>query len=188
MPQYTAQMLMCAAGIYACNRGLSFLGASSALPETTARVAGHHDRVAGHHHREHVDEFLDRAVRWQHRAQAARGQHGQRHRPAALALAPRPRGGTGRGGLLSGLQRKTCEPIAIEAGLPRKPIQFFVGSGKWDDEAVMGELRTHVREELAEPEVVVVIDGSALIFCTTASRSIAPTTITAIRSGRYQSR
>jgi hypothetical protein len=28
-------------------------------------------------------------------------------------------------GLLSGLERKTCEPIAIEAGLPRKPIQFL---------------------------------------------------------------
>jgi hypothetical protein len=25
-------------------------------------------------------------------------------------------------GLLSGLERKTCEPIAIAAGLPRKPI------------------------------------------------------------------
>ena len=64
-------------------------------------------------------------------------------------------------GLLSGLERKTCEPIAIEAGLPRKPVQFFVGSGKWDDEAVMAELRTHVREALAEPDGVVVIDGSA---------------------------
>ncbi|HMB07548.1 MAG TPA: hypothetical protein VKP69_27935, partial [Isosphaeraceae bacterium] len=29
-------------------------------------------------------------------------------------------------GLLSGLQRKTCEPIAVEAGVHRKPIQFFV--------------------------------------------------------------
>ena len=64
-------------------------------------------------------------------------------------------------GLLSGLERKTCEPIAVEAGLPRKPIQFFVGSGKWDDEAVMRELRAHVREELAEPGGVVVIDPSA---------------------------
>jgi SRSO17 transposase len=63
-------------------------------------------------------------------------------------------------GLLSGLERKTCEPIAIEAGLPRKPIQFFVGSGKWDDEAVMRELRGHVREELADPHGVVVIDPS----------------------------
>jgi SRSO17 transposase len=64
-------------------------------------------------------------------------------------------------GHLSGMERKTCEPIAIEAGLPRKPIQFFVGAGKWDDEAVMAELRTHVREELADPDGVVVIDPSA---------------------------
>jgi SRSO17 transposase len=64
-------------------------------------------------------------------------------------------------GHLSGLERKTCEPIAIEAGLPRKPIQFFVGAGKWDDEAVMSELRLHVREELADPAGVVVIDPSA---------------------------
>jgi SRSO17 transposase len=64
-------------------------------------------------------------------------------------------------GRLGGLERKTSEPIAIEAGLPRKPIQFFVGSGKWDDEAVMAELRAHVREELAAPNGVVVIDPSA---------------------------
>jgi SRSO17 transposase len=64
-------------------------------------------------------------------------------------------------GLLSGLERKTCEPIAIQAGLPRKPIQSFVGAGKWDDEAVMTELRTHVRETLAGPDGVVIIDPSA---------------------------
>jgi SRSO17 transposase len=64
-------------------------------------------------------------------------------------------------GLISGLERKTCEPIAIEAGLPRKPIQFFVGAGKWDDEAVVAELRLHVREQLAEPDGVVVIDPIA---------------------------
>src|SRR5262244_2603381 len=64
-------------------------------------------------------------------------------------------------GKLSGLQRKTSEPIAYQAGRPRKPVQFFVGAGKWDDEAVMAELRTHVREALAEPDGVVVIDPSA---------------------------
>jgi SRSO17 transposase len=64
-------------------------------------------------------------------------------------------------GRLGGLERKTSEPIAIEAGLPRKPVQFFVGSGKWDDEAVMAELRAHVRDELAAPDGVVVVDGSA---------------------------
>jgi SRSO17 transposase len=65
------------------------------------------------------------------------------------------------GGLISGLERKTAEPIAIAANVTRKPIQFFVGAGKWDDEAVMSELRLHVREELAEPEGVVVIDPSS---------------------------
>ena len=63
-------------------------------------------------------------------------------------------------GHLSGLERKTCEPIARAAGVQRKPIQFFVGNGKWDDEAVMTELRTHVAEELADPEGVLVLDGS----------------------------
>ena len=63
-------------------------------------------------------------------------------------------------GRLGGLERKTSEPIAIEARLPRKPIQFFVGSGKWDDEAVMDELRQHVREELADPDGVVIVDPS----------------------------
>jgi len=63
-------------------------------------------------------------------------------------------------GLISGLERKSCEPIAIAAGLPRKPIQFFVGAGKWDDEAVMAELRAHVRDDLAEAEGVVIIDPS----------------------------
>jgi SRSO17 transposase len=64
-------------------------------------------------------------------------------------------------GLISGLERKTCEPIASAAQLPRKPIQFFVGSGKWDDESVMTELRLHVREELAQPDGVVVLDPSS---------------------------
>jgi hypothetical protein len=29
-------------------------------------------------------------------------------------------------GLVSGLQRKTCEPIAVEAGVHRKPVQKLV--------------------------------------------------------------
>jgi SRSO17 transposase len=63
-------------------------------------------------------------------------------------------------GLLGGLQRKTCEPIAVEAGVPRKPIQTLVGAGRWDDEAVMAELRRHVREELADDRAVIVIDAT----------------------------
>ena len=63
-------------------------------------------------------------------------------------------------GLLSGLERKTCQPIAREHGVQRKPIQSFVGCSTWDDEAVMGELRRHVKEKLADANAVLVIDGS----------------------------
>src|SRR5438270_179557 len=63
-------------------------------------------------------------------------------------------------GLLSGLQRKTCEPIAVEAGVHRKPVQNFVGSGGWDDEAVMAELRGQVREVLADPQAILILDPS----------------------------
>ena len=85
----------------------------------------------------------------------------QRYLPKFYRVEQRENATTVIRGLLSGLERKTCEPIAIEAGLPRKPIQVFVGAGKWDDEAVMAELRLHVREEFAEPEDVVVFDPSA---------------------------
>ena len=64
-------------------------------------------------------------------------------------------------GRLSGLERKTSEPIAIQSGVERKPIQSFVGAGKWDDEAVMAELRCHVGEKLADPNAVLVVDSSA---------------------------
>ncbi len=63
-------------------------------------------------------------------------------------------------GRLSGLQRKTSEPIAHQAGRPRKPVQHFVGQGKWDDDAILAELRTHAGEELADPDAVLVVDSS----------------------------
>ena len=49
-------------------------------------------------------------------------------------------------GKLSGLQRKTTEPVAIEVGRKRRPLQLFVGAGGWDDDAVLGELRRHVKD------------------------------------------
>src|SRR5262249_57409329 len=63
-------------------------------------------------------------------------------------------------GKLSNLQRKTSEPIAYQAGRHRKPVQHFVGAGRWDDEAVMAELRQHVAEQLGDPDAVLVLDPS----------------------------
>lgn len=73
------------------------------------------------------------------------------------------------GGRLSHLDRKTCEPIARQAGVERKPVQQFVGAGKWDDEAVMSALRRHVGEVLHDPGATFVLDGSAFPKKGTAS-------------------
>ena len=63
-------------------------------------------------------------------------------------------------GKLTGLQRKTTEPIAIEAGRKRRPLQLFVGAGGWHDDTVLAELRRHVTTELGDPEGVLVLDPS----------------------------
>src|SRR5271165_4030823 len=76
-------------------------------------------------------------------------------------------------GKLSNLQRKTSEPIAHLAGRHRKPVQHFVGAGAWDDEAVLAELRQHVAEERADPEAVLVVDGSGFPKKGTASCGVS---------------
>jgi SRSO17 transposase len=63
-------------------------------------------------------------------------------------------------GKLSNLQRKTAEPIAYAADRERKPVQHFVGAGKWDDETVTAELRRHVSEEIGDADGIFVVDGS----------------------------
>jgi SRSO17 transposase len=63
-------------------------------------------------------------------------------------------------GRLSNLERKTNEPIARQAGYARKPVQKFVGAGKWDDAALLAELRRHVGQEWADEQAVLIFDGS----------------------------
>lgn len=76
-------------------------------------------------------------------------------------------------GKLSGLQRKTSEPIANAADRERKPVQHFVGAGKWDDEAVMAELRRHASEEIGDADGIIVVDGSAFAKKGTESCGVA---------------
>lgn len=64
-------------------------------------------------------------------------------------------------GRLSNLQRKTSEPIAYAADRQRKPVQHFVGAGKWDDESIVAELRRHISETIGEPDGIFIVDGSA---------------------------
>ena len=76
-------------------------------------------------------------------------------------------------GKLTGLERKTTEPIATQAGQERRPLQLFVGAGGWDDQAVLGELRHHVREELGAAEAVFILDPSGFPKKGTASCGVA---------------
>src|SRR5262249_46684193 len=81
-----------------------------------------------------------------------------------LPLFPRPEqrdhARTVLAGKLTGLQRKTTEPIATQAGQKRRPLQLFVGAGGWQDDAVLAELRRHVAEEVADDDGIWVLDSS----------------------------
>jgi len=92
--------------------------------------------------RERLTQFLERYLPLFYRT--------EQRQLAALAIR----------GRLSGLERKTSEPIAHQAHQPRKPLQHFVGAGLWDDEAVMDELVQHVDQELGSDEGVLVLDSS----------------------------
>ena len=66
-------------------------------------------------------------------------------------------------GLVSGIERKSIEPIATAHGLYRRPLQHFVGAGKWSDADVRGEMRRHVVEEIGDPGGgILVLDGSSV--------------------------
>src|SRR5262245_17349353 len=49
-------------------------------------------------------------------------------------------------GLVGGLERKSIEPIATAHGLYRRPLQHFVGAGKWSDLLIRTEMQHHVVE------------------------------------------
>lgn len=65
-------------------------------------------------------------------------------------------------GKLSALERKTSEPLAREAGVPRRTLQQFVGEGCWDDTAVRAELHAHVAEQIGSADAVLIVDGMAV--------------------------
>src|SRR5215203_1104530 len=93
---------------------------------------------------ERIDGFLDR-----YRPHFVRSE--QRDNAAVIVR-----------GKLSGLDRKTVEPIAAEAGVRRRALQKFVGAGAWDDAAVRAELQAHVAAEIGDPAGVLIVDGMAV--------------------------
>jgi SRSO17 transposase len=47
-------------------------------------------------------------------------------------------------GLLSSLERKTCEPIALAAGIPVRTLQEFLRDHSWDHDRMRDLLQSHV--------------------------------------------
>ena len=80
------------------------------------------------------------------------------------ALIPRPESRVhGRiyiEGLLSDLDRKTVEPIAVRAGRHRRALQYFIGAGPWDHRPLLDELNRQVAGELGSEHGVFLFDAS----------------------------
>lgn len=63
-------------------------------------------------------------------------------------------------GRMARLTRRTIEPIAIENDLKRRPLQHFVGAGKWEDERIKAEMARRVAAEMGKANGVLILDGS----------------------------
>lgn len=64
------------------------------------------------------------------------------------------------GGLLSDLERKTSTQMADRSKQKDRPLQRFVGEGRFDDARLVAELQAHVAEEIGDPAGVLVGDPS----------------------------
>lgn len=63
-------------------------------------------------------------------------------------------------GRLMELPRRTMEPIARQAKVPRRSLQQFVGAGPWDDQPVRQEFRQQVAGVLGDPDAALIADAS----------------------------
>lgn len=63
-------------------------------------------------------------------------------------------------GRLRQLPRRTTEPIAIDRRMKRRPLQHFIGAGKWDDGPIRSKICRQVAAEMGSPDGVLILDGS----------------------------
>lgn len=61
------------------------------------------------------------------------------------------------------LERRTIEPIANENRAKRRPLQHFVGAGKWEDERVRREMVRQIGAEMGRANGVLIIDASGFV-------------------------
>jgi SRSO17 transposase len=77
-------------------------------------------------------------------------------------------------GRLTQLPRRTMEPIARQAKVPRRALQQFVGAGAWDDQPVREEFRRQVAGVLGDPDAALIADASGF-------RKFGPESVGAVR-------
>ncbi|MCP3143604.1 IS701 family transposase [Pyxidicoccus xibeiensis] len=65
-------------------------------------------------------------------------------------------------GRLLPLQRRTGEPIATQSGVKARPLQHFVGQGKWADEAVREVMADLIAEKMGSRRGVLILDASGI--------------------------
>lgn len=65
-------------------------------------------------------------------------------------------------GLVSDLERKSVEPIAVSQGFGRYDLQHFVGRSQWDERPLLRHLRAEVGAELGDADGVFVVDSSGV--------------------------
>ena len=64
-------------------------------------------------------------------------------------------------GLLSGLPRKSAEPISEVFGRERKVFQRFIGVSPWDDSLVRREMMTEISGDIGDPDGVLCFDPTS---------------------------
>lgn len=64
-------------------------------------------------------------------------------------------------GQLSDLGEKSCEPIALEAGIPPRNLQEFLTTYKWDEDRARDRLQELVIREHSGPNSIAVIDETS---------------------------
>lgn len=64
-------------------------------------------------------------------------------------------------GQMSDLQRKSIEPIALQAGTPPRTLQAFLANNVWDEHAMRDAIQRLVAAEHADERAVCVIDDTA---------------------------
>jgi len=79
-------------------------------------------------------------------------------------------------GLVSNLERKSVEPIALHyLGTHKvRSMQMFFSDYKWDDEAILDEYQSQISELLAEPGGMLTVDSSEFLKKGEESVGVAP--------------